>query len=129
MANLTEAKTEEDIDDFILAELNSLQISSIPLDEPTHTLVDNYSDYSRKIATYLTNLRQPPEINTKEFNTFKKKTVKFKVQDNQFFCRNSKNVPMRQVVDDPTERQTIFQQLHDESGHKEREGTYWRIPD
>ncbi len=31
---------------------------------------------------------------------------------------------MRRVVDNPTERQTILQQLHNESGHKERKGIY-----
>ena len=36
---------------------------------------------------------------------------------------------MRQVVDNLVERQTILQQLHDESGHKGREGTYQRVAD
>ena len=36
---------------------------------------------------------------------------------------------MRRVANDPLERQTIFQQLHDESGHKERENTYRRVAD
>ena len=92
-------------------------------------MADKYSDDSRKIATYLTTLRRPPELDTKEFNAFKKKAVKFKVQDNHLFRRNSKNVPMRRVVDDPVERQNILQQLHDESGHKGREGTYRRVAD
>ena len=81
-------------------------------------------DDSQKIATYLTKLRQAPELDTKEFNAFMKKAVKFKVQDNHLFHRNSKNVPMRQVADDPVERQNIPQKLHDESGHKGREDTY-----
>lgn len=34
---------------------------------------------------------------------------------------------MRQVIDDLVEQQNILQQLHDESGHKRREGTYRRI--
>lgn len=34
---------------------------------------------------------------------------------------------MRQVIDDPVEQQNILQHLHDESGHKRREGTYQRI--
>ncbi len=68
-------------------------------------------------------------MNTKEFNAFKKKAVKFKVQDNHFFCRNSKNVPIRRVVDDPTERQIILKQLHNESGHKGREEIYRRVAD
>ncbi len=128
-ADVAEVEAEEDIDDFILAELNCLQVSPISLDKPTPILADNYSDYSWKIATYLTTLRQPPEMSTKEFNAFKKKAVKFKVQDNQLFRRNSKNVPMHRVVDDSTERQTILKQLHDESNHKGQEGTYRRVAD
>lgn len=33
-------------------------------------------------------------MGTKEFNAFKKEAVKFKIQDNQYFCQNSKNVLM-----------------------------------
>ena len=127
--DLAEAENEGDIDDFILAELSSLRVSPISLDDPTPILVDNYSDDSWKIATYLTTLRRPAEMNAKEFIAFKKKAIKFKVQDNHLFRRNSKNVPMRRVVDDPVERQTILQQLHNESGHKGREGTYRRVAD
>ena len=68
-------------------------------------------------------------MTTKEFNAFKKKAIKFKVQENHIFCQKSKNVPMRRVVDDPVERQTILQQLHNESGHKGQEGTYRRVAD
>ena len=88
-ADVAEAEAEEDIDDFILAELNCLRVSPISLNELTPILTDSYSDYSRKIATYLTTLHRPLEMSTKEFNTFKKKAVKFKVQDNQLFRRNS----------------------------------------
>ena len=123
-ADMAEAETETEIDDFILAELNSLRVLPISLNERTPILADKYSENSRKIATYLTTIRRPLEITTKEFNAFKKKAIQFKFQDNHLFCRNSKNVPMRLVVDNPVERQTILQQLHDKSGHKRREGTY-----
>ncbi len=122
-----EAETETDIDDFILEELNSLRVLPISLNEPTLILTDKYSGNSWKIATYLITIRRPPEMTTKEFNSFKKKAIKFKVQDNHLFRRNSKNVPMRRVVDDPVERQTILQQLHDESSNKGGEGTYRRV--
>ena len=128
-ADLAEAEAERDIDDFILTELNSLQVSPISLDKQIPILADGYLDYSWKIATYLTTLRRPAEMNSKEFNAFKKKALKFKVQDNLLFRRNSKNVPMRCVVDDLVERQTILQQLHNESGYKGREGTYRRVAD
>ena len=93
-ADIAEAKAEKNIDDFILAELNSLWVSPISLDELAPILINHYFDDSQIIATYLTILRRPPEMDTKEFNAFKKKAVKFKVQDNHLFCRNNKNVPM-----------------------------------
>ncbi len=33
-------------------------------------------------------------------------------------------MPICRVVNNPVERQTILQQLHDESHHKRRKGTY-----
>ena len=68
-------------------------------------------------------------MTTKEFNAFKKKATKFKVQDNHIFCRKSKNVPMRRVVNDILQRQTILQQLHDESGHKKQKSSYQQVAD
>ncbi len=128
-ADIKAAETETDTDDFILAELISFRVSSIFLDESTPILADKYSDNSWKIATYLRTMRRPPEMTTKEFNLFKMNAIKFKVQDNHLFCQNSKNVPMRRLVDDPVERQTILQQLHDENGYKRREGTYQQVAD
>lgn len=84
--DIAEAKAEKDIDDFIFVELNSLRILSIFLDDLTLSLVNNCSDNSQKIATYLTTLRRPLKMDTKKFNTFKKKTINSKVQDNQLFC-------------------------------------------
>ncbi len=40
------------------------------------------------------------EMTLKKFNKFKKKVLKFKLQRNQFFRRNSKNVFMKQIIDD-----------------------------
>ena len=68
-----------------------------------------YSHDSQKIATYFTTLYYPPEMDTKEFNAFKKKIVNFKIQNKHFFCHNSKNVPICRVVDDLVERQNILQ--------------------
>lgn len=110
-----------------MAELNCLRVSPISADEPISILQNGYTDLSKKIATYLTTLGRPADMTKKEFNTFKKQALKFKVQDNQFFCRKSKNVPMRRVVDNLVERQNILQQLHDESGHKSQEGIYRRV--
>ena len=129
VADLAEIKAEANIDNFILAELNTLQVLPIFPNKSTPIIADDYSDYSQKIATYLTILCRLAKINSKEFNIFKKKALKFKVQDNLLFRRNSKNVSMRYVVDDPVKRQTILQQLYNKSGHKQREGIYRQIVD
>lgn len=49
-ADIAKTKAKEDINDFILAELNCLQMSPIFLDKPISFLANNYSDYLRKIA-------------------------------------------------------------------------------
>lgn len=97
-----------DIDNFILVELNSLWISPIFLDKPVLIFANSYSDYFQKIAIYLTTLRQPVKINIKEFNSFKKKAFKFKIQDSLLFWGNNKNVPMRRVVNNLIKQQTIL---------------------
>ena len=94
VADIAKAKAKKDIDNFILAELNSLWVSPISLNKPAPILVNNYFDNSQKIATHLTTLYRPPEMDTKEFNAFNSKAVKFKVQNNHLFRSNSKNVPM-----------------------------------
>ncbi len=43
-ADIAEAETGTDIDDFILVELNSLRVSPICLDKPTSILADKHSD-------------------------------------------------------------------------------------
>ena len=126
--DIRERENEQDIEDFIDMELGSLRIAPISLadDEP---LEAGYSEKSRQIATYLTSLRRPLEMGRKEFQKFKKEAIRYCVRERHLFRRNNKNVPMRRVVDDDKERQEIIEQLHDESGHKGREGTYRRIND
>ncbi len=84
IVNIVEAEAKKDIDDFILTELNSFKISPISLDELGPILVNNYSDNSQKIATYLIILRQSPEIDTKEFNAFKKRLLNAKFKTTTF---------------------------------------------
>ena len=55
--------------------------------------------------------------------------MRYCVQEKKLFRRNNKNVPIRRVVDDNKERHEIMEKLHDESGHKGREGTYRRNAD
>ncbi len=68
-------------------------------------------------------------MSLKKFNKFKKKALKFKLQRNQFFRRNSKNVFMKRVIDDFEKRQRFLKQLHDENDHEDKENIYKRIID
>lgn len=87
MANIVEAEVRKVNNDFIFVELSYLQILSIFLYKPKFILANYYLDYSWKIAIYLITLCQFLGIQTKEFNAFMKKIVKFKVQDNQLFAQ------------------------------------------
>lgn len=111
-------------------ELNSIHVSPISVDEAEESLLHNgYSERSLQIATYLTTLQKPSGMMLKEFGKFKKEALKYKVQNRYLFRRNSKNIPMRRVIDNQADKDKILQQLHDESGHRGREGTYRRIAD
>ncbi len=52
--HLAEAVEEPDIDNFILAELNSLRVSPISVNAETPPLHEGYSKFSKKVATYST---------------------------------------------------------------------------
>lgn len=78
-ADWAEAEVQEDIDKFLLPELNNFRVSLITLYESILILDHNFLDKSWRIATYLTTLLQPPEINIREFYAFKKKAVKFQI--------------------------------------------------
>lgn len=48
------------------------------------------------------------EMDTKNFNMFKKKTIQFEVENIYLLHQNNKNVQMRQVVDDLVKQRTIL---------------------
>ncbi len=98
-------------------------------DELSSILISEYFEKSQKIVVYLFTLRKFSEMSLKEFNKFKKKALRFKLQRDQFFRRNSKNVFMRRKIDDFEERQRILKQLHDENDHRDKKDIYKRIAD
>jgi hypothetical protein len=102
---------------------------SIVEEESFFILIFEYSEKSQKIALYLFTLRKSFEMTLKKLNKFKKKVFRFKLQRDQFFRRNSKNVFMRRMIDDFDERQRILKQLHDENDHWNKENIYKKIID
>jgi hypothetical protein len=60
--------------------------------EVASSLESGYSELSQQYTTFLTTLKRPVGINTKEYREFTGDAPKFIVQDSHLFCRASKNV-------------------------------------
>ena len=97
------------------------------VEEPGGILEDGYSKDSQRIALFLTTLRKPSGMSRGEFRAFRKRALKYAVIGKELYRRGSKNMPSRIVVDSLEKRSAILKDLHEESGHKGRESTYWRI--
>ncbi|KAJ5303745.1 uncharacterized protein N7443_003405 [Penicillium atrosanguineum] len=129
---------EVDVDDFINAEVSYLRASCFPAratitngdeelaDNPaTLPLENSYSTESQDIARYLTTLRRPPEMSRSHFYYFKRKCLKFVVQDSHLFYRHKgKTEIMRRVLDKKEDQQKVLHGAHTELSHKGREATY-----
>jgi hypothetical protein len=129
--DLKKVAEEKNIDDWVNTQLDYVRVFfvSIAKKEQLFILTSEYFEKSQKIVVYLFTLRKFSEMSLKEFNKFKKKILKFKLQRDQLFRRNSKNVFMRRMIDDFEKRQRILKQLHDESDHRDKKNIYKRIID
>jgi RNase H-like domain found in reverse transcriptase/Integrase zinc binding domain/Reverse transcriptase (RNA-dependent DNA polymerase) len=136
--DLDDANNEQDIDDFIDADLDSVRVRVMPIAdaqedeavEKAPVLEEGYSNESIAIATYLLlGGARPTGISSKEFKKFRGKALRFLVRDQHLFRRASKNIPIRRVVDDNEQRIEILRSLHDDGGHRGNEGTYRRVAD
>ncbi len=129
--DLKKVAEEKNIDDWVITQLDCVRVFFVFVakDESSSILISEYFEKSLKIVVYLFTLRKLSEMSLKEFNKFKKKAFKFKLQRDQFFRRNSKNVFMKRVIDDLEERQRILKQFHDENDHRDKENIYKRIID
>jgi hypothetical protein len=108
---------EEDIDDFIAAELNTLSIRpvSVTSEDSYPVLSGYYSEDSQAIADYLTTLRRPEGLSRSQFRRFQLRASKFQIRNGHLFRRQSKNVPARRVVDDCRDRASISSSKHHSS--------------
>jgi cytochrome c1 len=112
-------------------QLNCVRVFSVLIakENSSSILIFEYFEKIAKIVVYLFTLRKFFELSLKKFNKFKKKVFKFKLQKNQFFRRNSKNILMRRMIDNFEKRQRILKQLHDENDHRDKKNIYKRIID
>jgi hypothetical protein len=90
-------------------QLDCVRVFSVSIDDEfSFILASDYFKKFQKIVVYLFILRKSAEMNQKELNMFKKKALKFKLQSDQLFRRNSKNVLLRRIIDDLKEQQLIL---------------------
>jgi hypothetical protein len=104
--DLKKVAEEKNIDDWMNIQFDCVRVFFISIVEKEFSfiLISEYSEKSQKIIVYLFTLRKSFEMTLKEFIKFKKKVLRFKLQKNQFFRRNLKNVFMKRIVDDLEKR-------------------------
>jgi len=123
-----ETEDEEDIDDWLDTELGVVRVATSEIEEEEGNILEpGYSEEHQKIAWYLATLKRPDGMNRSEFRNFKRKALQFFTQEGHLFRRQRRNVPLQRVVDQQSERDEILRSLHDESGHRGREGTWRKI--
>ena len=73
---------------------------------------------------YLEMMRRPAGMPEGEFKRFKGFTVKFLLRDKVLYRRAKTGMPPRRVLGNTKDKEEVLRQLHDESGHRGRDGTY-----
>lgn len=153
-----EAEEEEDIDEWVSKQISAVRIFPIWVDpneeseqseqgeaEEVRTIVqtslegeeddkpfceNEYSFKYRKIAEFLMNgLVRPEGIPDEDWRRFRRNAFNFLVKDGHLFRRPDKINPVRRVVGLEEQRKEIIKELHDDSGHRGREGTFRRVTD
>jgi len=123
-----EDENEEDIEDFIDAQLNCVRVGPIQAEDTLVSYLEpEYSPQHQLVAEYLMTLQRPSAIPKSEFQQFKKKALHYLIHGSHLFKQHGRNVPLRRVVDPPDERNKIIRDLHDESGHRGKNGTWVKV--
>ena len=123
-SDLREKETEEDIDDFVDAQIYMQQ-----LEDAGFVLKGRWSDESHRIANYLTTLTEPTHLSSAAMiRAFKIRAMKYLVRDGALWMRPKKpGLQPRRLVDFPEDRAELFEEYHRKTGHKGRDDTYHRI--
>jgi len=63
----------------------------------------------------------------KQFDSFRQCALRFLVEEGQLFRRAKPGMPPRRVIWDQNKQKDIMSQLHDESGHRGKQGSYEKV--
>lgn len=114
---------EEDVEDMIEADLYMVSVHRWKQPDIT-TAPEEW----QQIIDYLSTLRRPDGMNDKDFRKFRQYATRYLVFDGALFKRSARpDKPPIRVVFEEEERARILESLHEESGHRGREGTFAKI--
>ena len=78
----------------------------------------------QRVGEYLETMWRPAGMLDGEFKRFKEFAVKFLLRDGVLYRRAKTGMPLRRVLGNTKDKEEVLRQLHDDSGHRVRDGTY-----
>jgi hypothetical protein len=134
---------EEDVEEFIDAQLSSARLvigkaadctlalqygaCQVDLSFTEEPLDEAYSSESQQIAAWILFRTRPEGLSRAELRKFKAKALRMTVRERHLFTLPSGGRPLRRVVDDAEEQSEIIRAMHDDSGHRGKEGTWRKV--
>ena len=130
---------EEDVEDFIDHQLGALSLadSAEGLRNPVFSaygqeanpavLESLVTEKFRNIATWLLTLKNPAGLTRSDLRRLRKEARKYCIVQDMLWERSPGDKPLRRVIDNPDQQAKILQELHEESGHRGREGTWRKV--
>ena len=89
--------------------------------------VNEFPQPYRDYAEYLTTFNVPQGVSGNQKRRFIRQATRFLIYDGKIWRRGRANKPPRRVIFNNEKKAEIVRTLHDESGHRGREGTYRKI--
>jgi hypothetical protein len=136
-------QSEDDADEMVDRLLGSLRISATTASEDNARIQLFYTQSTeidadtvletletsefRDIAQWLARLQLPPGATKAERRRIRQTSKNFRILENILWYRASGQRPLRRVVDSAEKQAEIMTALHDESGHRGREGTWRKV--
>jgi hypothetical protein len=114
------------------AKLYALTADCVPTTRDTIARVwmqeAEYIGEDLSIARYFETLNRPEGLTDSEFRQLRRIALTFFVRDGYLFNGGPRpGQPQRQVIRHPEQREEIMRELHDETGHRGRQGTFEHV--
>ena len=108
-------------------DLRDLAFSANGQDASPAVLKHLVTEKFRNIATWLLTLINPANLTRTDLRRLRKEARKYCIIQDMLWERSPGDKPLRRVIDDPDQQEKILQALHEDSGHRGREGTWRKV--